>query len=136
MAIDTAALRHLAARHHALLVFGAIGAANTLLHSAVVVLLVESALAGPVAAQLAGFVLANTFSFFANCRYSFRQPPNWTRYRKFVSVSLVSLALTVGLSALAVAMDWHYLFGLLLVILCGPVLTYFLHKAVTFRAQA
>jgi multisubunit Na+/H+ antiporter MnhG subunit len=33
-------------------------------------------------------------------------------------------------------MHWHYLVGLLLVLLCGPVLTYALHKAVTFRHAA
>ena len=129
-------VERLLARHRALLVFGAIGVANTLLHSGAVIALVEGGLAGPVPANVAGFTLANTFSYFANCRFTFRQPPSWNRYRKFVAVSLLSLVLTVGLSALAQAMHWHYLAGLLLVLLCGPVLTYALHKAVTFRHPA
>lgn len=124
--------RHLE-RHRALLTFGVIGVANTLLHSGTVVALVEGAAAHPVAANVAGFALANTFSFFANCHLAFRQPPSWQRYRKFVAVSLVSLLLTVLLAALAEAMHWHYLVGLALVLLCGPVLTYMLHKAFTFR---
>lgn len=126
-------LERLVARHRALLVFGLIGVANTLLHSGTVVALVESSLAGPVAANVAGFAVANTCSFFANCRYTFHQPPSWLRYRKFLAVSLLSLVLTVALSALAESMHWHYLVGLLLVLLCGPVLTFALHKAVTFR---
>jgi putative flippase GtrA len=129
-------LELLLARHRALLVFGAIGVANTLLHSGTVIALVEGALAGPVPANVAGFIVANTCSFFANCRFTFLQPPSWSRYRKFLAVSLLSLALTIGLSALAQAMHWHYLVGLLLVLLCGPVLTYALHKAVTFRHAA
>ncbi|AWL06094.1 GtrA family protein [Massilia oculi] len=101
-----------------------------------VIALVETGLAGPVAANVAGFALANTCSFFANCRFTFRQPPSWNRYRKFLAVSMLSLALTVALSALAEALRWHYLIGLALVLLCGPVLTFALHKAVTFRHQA
>lgn len=123
----------LLARHRAMLVFGVLGIFNTLLHSGIVIALVETALAGPVAANVAGFAAANTFSFFANCRFTFRQPANWDRYRKFLAVSMLSLVLTVALSALAEAMSWHYLVGLLLVLLCGPVLTFALHRAVTFR---
>lgn len=129
-------LRQLLERHRSLVVFGVIGVVNTLLHSLAVVALVESALAAPVAAHVAGFALANCFSFFANCRYAFRQSPSWARYRSFLGVSLLSLALTIGLSGLAEAMRWHYLAGLLLVLLCGPVLSYLLHKTVTFRAKA
>ncbi|ALK98776.1 hypothetical protein AB595_02240 [Massilia sp. WF1] len=121
------------ARHRALIVFGAIGLLNTLLHSCTVVGLVENGIAGPVPANVTGFAIANTFSYFANCRFAFGQSPTWNRYRKFLAVSLLSLALTVGLSTLAEAMHWHYLMGLLLVLLFGPVLTYALHKAVTFH---
>ncbi|WP_449405809.1 GtrA family protein [Massilia phosphatilytica] len=131
-----ARLAGLLARYRALLVFGTIGVANTLLHSGTVVFLVERALAGPVPANVAGFAVANTASYFANCRFTFRQPPSWRRYRTFLTVSLLSLALTVGLSAFAQAMHWHYLIGLLMVLLCGPVLTYALHKSVTFRRSA
>jgi putative flippase GtrA len=121
------------ATHRALVVFGVIGVANTLLHSGTVVLLVERGLAGPVPANVAGFALANTLSYFANCRLTFRCSPTWERYRKFFGVSMLSLALTVGLSALAESLHWHYLVGLGLVLLCGPVLTFLLHKAFTFR---
>jgi len=129
-------LRYLLARYRAFLVFGVIGVINTLLHSGTVILLVETGLTGPVAANVAGFAVANTVSFFANCRYTFHTAPDWQRYRKFLAVSMVSLALTVALSALAETMHWHYLIGLLLVLLFGPVLTFALHRAFTFRPQA
>ncbi|MFC4930352.1 GtrA family protein [Massilia sp. GCM10023247] len=127
------ALKLLLARHRALLVFGAIGVCNTLLHSLTVVALVENGIATPVPANVAGFLIANTFSFFSNSWLAFQQSPTWARYGKFALVSLTSLVLTVCLSGLAEAMDWHYLAGLGLVMLCGPVLTYLLHKAFTFR---
>lgn len=123
-------------RYRAFIVFGIIGVINTLLHSGTVITLVETGLAGPVAANVAGFAVANTASFFANCRYTFRQPPTWQRYRTFLAVSMLSLALTVALSWLAETMGWHYLIGLLLVLFFGPVLTFALHRAFTFRPPA
>jgi putative flippase GtrA len=127
-------LTRLLLRHRAMLVFGLIGVSNTLLHSGAVVALVESGIARPVLANVAGFALANTFSFFANTILAFQVPPSWERYGKFALVSLLSLALTIALSALAETLHWHYLAGLLLVLLCGPVLTFALHKTFTFRA--
>jgi putative flippase GtrA len=127
-------LTRLLVRHRPMLVFGLIGAGNTVLHSATVVALVEPGLAGPVLANVAGFALANTFSFFANTILAFQLRPSWERYGKFALVSLLSLALTIALSALAQHLHWHYLAGLLLVLLCGPILSFALHKTFTFRA--
>lgn len=115
------------------LVFAVVGAVNTALHSGTVVALVETGVSGPVLANAAGFALANTFSYFANARLTFRQRPSWPLYRRFAAVSMGSLGLTVALSTLAQAMGWHYLWGLLLVLLSGPVLTYLLHLRFTFR---
>ena len=129
-----APLKRLLSRHRPMLVFGLIGVSNTALHSATVVALVEAAIATPVPANVAGFAVANTFSFFANTILAFRVRPSWERYARFALVSLVSLALTITLSALAENLHWHYLAGLLLVLLCGPVLTFVLHKTFTFRA--
>lgn len=127
-----APIRPLLTRHRAVLVFGAIGVANTLLHTATVVALVVWAGWAPVAANAAGFAIANTGSYFANSALAFGLPPSWARYGKFFAVSLLSLALTLALSAFAVGMHWHYLLGLLLVLLCGPPLTFLLHRAYTF----
>ncbi|MEO5932759.1 MAG: GtrA family protein [Duganella sp.] len=115
------------------LAFAVVGAINTALHSGAVVALVEPGLTGPVLANAAGFALANTFSYFANARLTFRQRPSWALYRRFATVSMGSLGLTLALSTLAQAMRWHYLWGLLLVLLSGPVLTYLLHLRFTFR---
>jgi putative flippase GtrA len=120
-------------RHRDLLTFGAIGVVNTALHTATVVALVETLRMSPVLANVAGFALANLASFFANSHLTFRRRPTLRLYGKFFMVSLGSLALTVALSALAQALRWHYLIGLLMVVLCGPVLTYVLHKTITFR---
>ena len=128
-----ARVQELGTRYRQVFAFIFVGGFATVLHSGTVVLLVEAALATPVPAHAAGFFLANLFSYFANSRLTFKQSPSWQRYRKFLAVSLVSLGLTIGLSSLAEAMRWHYLAGIAMVIAAGPVLSFFLHKTVTFR---
>jgi putative flippase GtrA len=123
-------------RYRDLLLFAIIGVCNTVLHSGTVVALVEHGWAAPVAANVAGFALANTASFFANSYWTFQRSPTFKLYWKFFTVSMLSLGLTITLSALAEAMHWHYRIGLLMVLLCGPVLTFILHKTITFRAPA
>lgn len=116
------------------IVFALLGVINTALHSAVVVAAVESGLLPPVPANVLAFAVASTFSFFANCRFTFHSSPTWARYRTFLGVSMLSLGLTVSLSGFAELMHWHYLIGLAMVLLAGPVFTFILHKRVTFRA--
>lgn len=129
-------LAALAARYRQVLAFIFVGGVATVLHSGSVVLLVESALATPVPSHVVGFFLANTFSYFANSKLTFKHAPSWQRYRKFLAVSMVSLGLTISLSSLAEAMGWHYLVGIALVVASGPVLSYILHKTVTFRRSS
>lgn len=126
-------LSSLISRYREVLVFGIIGVVNTLLHSVMVIVLVEMSIAAPVLANIAGFSVANTVSFFANSYFTFRRQPTWAIYSKFFMVSMSSLALTISLSALAETMGWHYLVGLILVMLCGPALTFLLHKIFTFH---
>lgn len=126
-------LRALAGRYRQVVAFIFVGGIATVLHSGTVVVLVEAAHTTPVPAHIAGFFLANVFSYFANSKLTFKQSPSWQRYRKFLAVSLVSLGLTISLSALAEAMGWHYLVGLAMVLASGPALSFVLHKTVTFR---
>ena len=114
------------------LIFGVIGIANTLLHSVTVISLMEKALTTSIPANIIGFGLANTFSFFANSFFTYKRRPSLILYWRFLLVSLLSLALTVFFAALAQAMGWHYLVGLALLMLLGPVLTFLLHKAYAF----
>jgi putative flippase GtrA len=132
MQLNIESLRRHASNHREVMVFGAIGLLNTALHTITVIMLVESSITTAVPANVAGFAVANTASFFANSFLTFQRRPSWRLYRTFLTVSLSSLALTVCLSGLAEAMKWHYLIGLLLVILFGPVLSFVLHKVFTF----
>lgn len=98
-----------------------------------VVGLVESNLLGPVSANICAFLIANQFSFFLNCRFTFQKSPALALYGRFFLVSLASLIVTIGLSSYAEWMRWHYGVGLLLVILVGPPLTFILQKHWAFK---
>ncbi|WP_157760770.1 GtrA family protein [Hydrogenovibrio halophilus] len=119
--------------HQQAMRFGVIGVFNTAVHSLVVVGGIETFYLNPVFANILGFFVANTGSFFLNCRYTFDHTPSVKSYQRFLSASSLSLALTIALSGLAEWMGWHYLVGLLLVIIFGPVLSFFIHKAWSFR---
>ena len=118
------------------LLFGLIGALNTFVHSSVVVGLVESKLLSPVLANVCAFFVANQFSFLLNCRFTFRTSPALTLYVRFFLVSLISLIVTVTLSGFAEWMQWHYGFGLLLVIVVGPPVTFLLQKHWAFKLSS
>lgn len=112
--------------------FSGIGLLNTLIHLSVVVALVDGVAVHPVPANALAFVVANTFSFFANTRWSFRNTPSVARYTRFLLVSVAGLALTVLLSGLAAAAGWHYLVGVGLICVALPLLSFFTHRSWTF----
>lgn len=120
-------------RHREIFSFGLIGIANTTIHAGIVVFLVEARFTSQVPANLIAFCIANVFSYYANARTTFRSSMSWMGYARFLKVSLLSLFLTVSISSFAQAMSLHYVFGLMLVIVLGPILTFVLHRIYTFR---
>lgn len=113
--------------------FSGIGVINTLLHTAVVVLSVEGLSVHPTLANTIAFVVANTFSYWANRRWNFKTAPSLRQYGRFFLVSLAGLAITVLVSGFAAWAGWHYLAGLGLVFIALPVFTFALHWQWTFK---
>jgi putative flippase GtrA len=113
--------------------FSGIGIVNTVVHVAVVVLLAELAGWDSVAANVMAFVVANTFSFWANSRWTFRSRLDVGRYGRFLTVSLAGLIVTAAVSAFAAWMGWHYLVGTLLIFFSLPALTFFAHHKWTWE---
>jgi putative flippase GtrA len=112
--------------------FSIIGVANTVIHLAVVVALVEGLQANPVLANCIAFIVANLFSFYANGRWNYPDRFEHRRYGRFLAVSLIGLGVTAGASGIAAALGWHYLLGTGLVFVCLPVLTFFAHERWTW----
>lgn len=74
--------------------YSLIGVFNTLLHSIVFMLLIAFGVTSAWANGIA-FLVAATFSFFANAKLTFRQTPNWFRYILFIII-MGLLAIATG----------------------------------------
>ena len=114
--------------------FSGIGVINTLIHTATVVLSVEQFGVHPSLANAIAFVIANSFSYWANRRWNFKTAASLGQYGRFLLVSLAGLAITVLVSGLADWAGWHYLVGLGMVFVALPALTFLLHWRWTFKA--
>jgi putative flippase GtrA len=112
--------------------FSGIGVLNTLIHLALVVVLVEGAGWHSVMANCAAFVVANLFSFWANSRWNYRTTFCARRYGRFLMVSLAGLLITAALSGLAAWLGWHYLLGTAMVFVALPLLTFLAHERWTW----
>lgn len=112
--------------------FSIIGLANTAIHLAVVIALVERLHAHPVIANCLAFVVANLFSFYANGRWNYSTRFTRRRYARFLAVSLMGLAATAAMSGIAAVLGWHYLVGTALVFVALPVVTFLAHEKWTW----
>ncbi|NIF29507.1 GtrA family protein [Pantoea sp. Tr-811] len=119
-------------KYQQFLCFAVVGVANTTVHAGIVVLLMET-LAPPAAiANGAAFVFANLMSYTLNSRFTFRSPMSFFGYRRFLLVSLVSLALTLLITSAVEYAGLHYVVGLLMVIFIVPVLNFLVMKIWAF----
>ncbi|WP_060482514.1 GtrA family protein [Pseudomonas sp. NBRC 111119] len=125
-------IRLIPQRYHEFIRFGLVGVTNTAVHAGIVVLLMEVfAPPAPVANGVA-FLFANVMSYMLNSRFTFRMPVSFLGYRRFLLVSLVSLALTLAITSLVEFLGWHYAVGLMMVIFVVPVLNYVVMKLWAF----
>ena len=109
------------------------GATSTGVHVAITATLVSMLDASPVAANGVAFVSATACSYLLNTLWSFSSRLRQRTLARFAGVSLLGLALTVGISWTAQRLGASYWTGLAGVVLTVPVFTYLLHRAWTYR---
>ncbi|MDX1734088.1 MAG: GtrA family protein [Halioglobus sp.] len=117
--------------------FGVVGVLNTLVHVCTTVLLVEGLEVHPVPASVAGFVLAVIVSFLLNTFWTFRQADELARrFLRFFVVSVSAMLLNTLIMYVAVEwLHWHYLLGLLVVLLVVPPYNFFLNLLWSYRPR-
>lgn len=113
--------------------FSLIGVANTLIHLIIVTGLVELFSVHPLPANGIAFISANIFSFWANSRWSFRAAITSQRYVRFLTVSLIGLAISLIAIAISETLQWHYLVGVLLSFIFLPLITFLTHRNWTWK---
>lgn len=120
------------AKYHEFIRFGLAGVANTAVHAGIVIALMEAFAPPAFIANGVAFVFTNLMSYALNSRFTFRTPVSFLGYRRFLLVSLVSLALTLLITSIVEYLGWHYGVGLVMVILVVPVLNYLVMKIWAF----
>ncbi|MEE4140281.1 GtrA family protein [Pseudomonas viridiflava] len=120
------------AKYHEFIRFGLVGVANTAVHAGIVIALMEVFAPPAFVANGVAFIFANLMSYALNSRFTFRTPASFAGYRRFLLVSLVSLALTLLITSIVEYLGWHYGVGLVMVIFIVPVLNYLVMKLWAF----
>ncbi|WP_249582808.1 GtrA family protein [Pseudomonas viridiflava] len=120
------------AKYHEFIRFGLVGVANTAVHAGIVIALMEVFAPPAFVANGVAFIFANLMSYALNSRFTFRTPVSFAGYRRFLLVSLVSLALTLLITSIVEYLGWHYGIGLIMVIFVVPVLNYLVMRMWAF----
>lgn len=89
--------------------------------------------AAPPVANGVAFVVATVFSYMINTLWSFSSPLYGRNLLRFVLVSMVGCLLAMTVSSVAQDYGLHYLYGIGLVALVVPPVTFLLHNYWTYR---
>jgi len=116
--------------------FAVSGVLVTGVHVVIAAGLIGLAGASPEAANAMAFTAATLLSYAINTLWTFSRPLQGQALLRFIAVSLLGLALTVAIAALAEAHGLSYWLGIAGVVCAVPPVTFLLHKAWTYREPA
>lgn len=113
--------------------FCVVGVGNTLVHTAVVVALVEGARCRPTYGNVAAFMVANLVSYLVNSHWTFQASASLKVYGRFLAVSLIGAGISMAAMALALKLHFHYLVGVAASVVAVAVVGYGLNCLFVFR---
>jgi putative flippase GtrA len=113
--------------------FGISGLLATGVHVLVAVVFIRTVWPAPSIANGVAFVVATIFSYLINTTWSFSSPWHGRNLLRFCVVSCVGLVLAMMISGAAQHYGLHYLWGIFLVVLSVPPVTFLLHSFWTYR---
>ena len=113
--------------------FLSVGGLVTLLHVVIVVICIELLGFSQLISNSAAYVISNICAFFFNTKWSFSKGLTSNTFFKYQVVSVASFFILVFISSVSDSFGFHYLIGLLFVILVIPFFTYLMHKYWTYR---
>ena len=113
--------------------FAWVGVGVTALHVLFTTWLIIAQGISPVAANGIAFVTATLVSYIANTLWSFKHKLHTHSLLRFMSVSLVGLLSTLGISAVAQVIGLAYYYGIAAIVIVVPGVSFLLHRAWTYR---
>lgn len=109
-----------------------VGVCNTLVHLAVVLIVLNIIGLGQMVANSIAYVVSSIFSFFMNSKWSFRQKPNSRNFSRFQVVTLVGLLVSSGIGFAGDYFNWNFIVTVLYVAVAVPFVSFMLHRKYTF----
>ena len=117
--------------------FAVVGLAATLTHVGVALLATSHGALSPQQANLAGFTAAVGLSFLGHLRVTFRvREPRWCHLRRFVVLSVASLAVSSLITALCIRGGGDMRLAMVLVALVVPAWSFLAARLWAFATHA
>lgn len=113
--------------------FSISGLLVTLLHILIASNLIQFASVAPPLANGVAYIVATTFSYIVNTKWSFSNPLHGRNLIRFYTVSVVGLLLTIAISGTAQYFGLYYWYGIALVVCVIPPVTFLLHHCWTYN---
>ena len=121
---------------HRLFKFIVVGIIATLVHVVIAAGLIETGpQLAPGNANSLAFLVATTFSYVGNTKWSFSGNFGKRNALRFAITAGVGCILAYSLSTLADSFGLHYLVGIGFVVVCVPALSFIAHSLWTFRSD-
>jgi putative flippase GtrA len=115
--------------------FGIVGVGAALVYAAVTALAVESGVASPVVASVAGHLVAGLISYFGHLHFSFAVNPDHQVFAwRFVVIALITIAMNVGVTfLLTTVLGMSYRVAVLVVMVLIPLTNYLCNRFWVFH---
>jgi putative flippase GtrA len=117
--------------------FGVIGVVATTTHAAIALFMNQHLGIAPFTANFLAYCCAFSVSYFGNARFTFGRPAfRGRQFLKFVSISLLGLALSQALTFLCTGvLGLPYTLALIPIVTLVPILSFVLSKAYAFAQE-
>lgn len=105
----------------------------TFLHVLTAVALIKWFQVAPPVSNGMAFLIANLFSYIINTKWSFSSSLGTLIFMRFLAVSLFGFIISVGIAAVVEYLGFGYQYGVALVVLVIPLVSFVFHSIWTYR---
>lgn len=116
-----------------ILKFFLIGGLSTLIHILIVLFLVESYKTHPTLSNLVAFGIATIAAYHLNASWTFQHKTTAQNKWRYIIVAVFCACVATCLSQIVYVLDFHYMAGVVLIVIFVPWISYFLHRNWTFK---
>lgn len=112
--------------------YALIGVGNTAIHLLIVGLLTWFVGLNQMYSNTIAYIIASSFSFLMNAKWSFQRKPKAQNYARFQVISVLGLIASTFFGYLGDYFGWHFALTVLLIALTVPIVSFLLHRSYTF----